>query len=452
MTALLEPESTDAPEVKGPGRVRRGLRAAVIPIVTTFIAFIVAGLVVLLTGHNPFSTYGAIFDGTGLNYIFPWVTGQASLDASFNLQQTLVTTCPLILVGLSVAFAFRAGLFNIGAQGQYTVGGIMAVWVGSSWNGLPGWLHIIVAITLAALVGAAWAGLAGWLKAVTGAHEVITTIMLNYVALWIGVYLFQEHGPLQGPHANGDPSSALIANNAHLPVIWGSPLLQGLHIGIFIALAAAVLYWVLLNRSTLGYEVRAVGHNPVAAQAAGISVARQYIRTMAICGAFAGLAASMDVLGYQFQLSTTDLQVSQTGFLGIAVALLGRNTAVGTVLAALLFGALETGTSVRNLDPSVFNPELAGNLTLMIEGLVVLLVSTDIIAIRLLGLPSRLKWVLPKSMSGSWSESDSGPAAGVAAADLPGQGAGDEPAPQVGDDAAGILPEDDVISPRTAGL
>jgi ABC-type uncharacterized transport system permease subunit len=416
------------------GAVRRGLRAAVIPFVTLLIAFLVAGLVVLLTGHNPFSAYGAIFDGTGLNYIFPWVTGQASLDASFNLQQTLVATCPLILVGLAVAFAFRAGLFNIGAQGQYTVGGIVAVWVGSSWNGLPGWLHIIVAIVLATAIGGVWAAIAGWLKAVTGAHEVITTIMLNYVALWLGVYLFQQGGPLQEPHANGNPASSVIANGAHLPVIWGSPVLQGLHIGIFIALAAAVLFWFLLNRSTLGYEVRAVGHNPVAAAAAGISVARRYVTTMAICGGFAGLAACMDVLGWQFQLSTTDIQGSQTGFLGIAVALLGRNTAVGTVLAALLFGALETGTSVRNLDPTVFNPELAGNLTLMIEGLVVLLVSTDLIAVRVLGLPSRLR------------------VGRFRAGDLPGQGAGSGPPAQVGEDAAGVLPEDDISLPRTAGL
>jgi ABC-type uncharacterized transport system permease subunit len=405
--------------------VNRGLRAAVIPLVTLLIAFLVAGLVVLLTGHNPFSTYGAIFDGTGLNYVFPWVTGQSRLDASFNLQQTLVAACPLILVGLSVAFAFRAGLFNIGAQGQYTVGGIVAVWIGSSWNGLPGWLHIVVAITLASLVGAAWAALAGWLKAVTGAHEVITTIMLNYVALWIAVYLFQQGGPLQGPHANGDPTSANIAQSAHLPVIWGSPVLQGLHIGIFIALAAAVLYWVLLNRSTLGYEVRAVGHNPVAAQSAGISVAKQYVRTMAICGAFAGMAAAMDVLGWQFQLSTTDIQGSQTGFLGIAVALLGRNTAIGTVLAALLFGALETGTSVRNLDPSVFNPVLAGNLTLMIEGLVVLLVSTDIIAIRVLGLPSRLTLLAPRRKSKP--------------AGTPGDASGDPPEADLLSDAPGTV-------------
>ena len=175
-------------------------------------------------------------------------------------------------------------------------------------------------------------------------------------------------------------------------MIWGNPLLQGLDVGIFISLAAAVAFWAIMNRSTLGYEIRAVGHSPDAARAAGISVARSYVTTMAICGVFAGLAAAVDVLGWEFQLSTGDIQTSQVGFLGIAVALLGRNTAIGTVFSALLFGALETGTSVRALNSNVFNPELASQLTLIIEGLVVLLVSTDLIAVRLLGLPAKLGW------------------------------------------------------------
>jgi simple sugar transport system permease protein len=161
---------------------------------------------------------------------------------------------------------------------------------------------------------------------------------------------------------------------------------------------------------------------------------------MAICGGFAGMAASMDVLGWQFQLSTNDIQGSQTGFLGIAVALLGRNTALGTVLAALLFGALETGTSVRNLNPNIFDPQLAGNLTLMIEGLVVLLVSTDLIAIRLLGLPAKLKF----------GRADAVPA--PATLDLPGQGATDESPAPAGRDAAAELPEDGRTGAPTVGL
>ena len=361
-----------------------------LPLVTAVIAFAIGGLVVLITGHNPLKTYSSIFDGSGLNWLFPWVSGTSRANAAANLQQTLLLTTAFILTGLAVAFAFRVGLFNIGGQGQYTVGGIMAVWIGSSLHGLPGWLHILVAIIAAAAAGAAWAGIAGVLKALTGAHEVISTIMLNWIAIWIGVYLFQLGGPLQNPKEISVPVSSSIVSNAHLPVFWGDPNLQGLSIGIFIALALAVGFWALLNRSTVGYEVRAVGLNPDAAAAAGISVKRNYIRTMAICGMFAGVAAALDVLGWQFQLNTNDIETSNVGFIGIAVALLGRNTAAGTVAAALLFGALATGTSTRNLDPTVFDPQLASNLTLLIEGLVVLLVSTDVIAVRVLGLPRAL--------------------------------------------------------------
>jgi simple sugar transport system permease protein len=378
------------------GRLSRAGRSAVIPVTTVVLAFIVAGLVMLLTGTNPLTTYGAIFDGTGLNWLFPWVAGNTRTIAAQELQQTLVSTAPLILTGLSVAFAFRVGLFNIGAQGQYTVGSIIAVWVATSFSGMNPVLHIIVSIVLAALIGGAWAALAGWLKAAVGTHEVISTIMLNWVAIYLAQYLFQEGGPLQGKQALGNPVSNTIAGNMHLPVFWGNPALQGLDVGIFISLLAAVAFWAIMHRSTLGYEVRAVGHNPDAAKSSGISVPRNYIVTMAICGVFAGLAASIDVLGWQFQVSSADITTSQVGFLGIAVALLGRNTAIGTVFAALLFGALETGTSAGNLTTSAINPELAPQLTLIIEGLIVLLVSTDLIAIRLLKLPAKLGWGRPE--------------------------------------------------------
>ncbi len=377
-------------------RLSRAGRAVVIPLTTVVLAFIAAGLVMILTGTDPLGTYGAIFNGTGLNWLFPWVGGHARVTAAEDLQQTLVATAPLILTGLSVAFAFRVGLFNIGAQGQYTVGAIVVVWVATSWNGLNPVLHIIISIGLAALISAFWAAIAGWLKAAVGTHEVISTIMLNWIAIYVAQYLFQEGGPLQGKQALGNPVSNTIAGNMHLPVFWGNPQLQGLDVGIFISLFAAVVFWAIMHRSTLGYEVRAVGHNPTAAQGAGISVARNYIVTMAICGAFAGLAACVDVLGWQFQVSGADITTSQVGFLGIAVALLGRNTAIGTVFAALLFGALETGTSTGNLTSTSLNPELAPQLTYVIEGLIVLLVSTDVIAIRLLGLPRKLGWGGPE--------------------------------------------------------
>jgi general nucleoside transport system permease protein len=360
-----------------------------VPLLTAILAFFIGGLVILVTGHNPLSTYKAIFNGTGLNWIFPWTSSDDRTTAALNLQQTLLVTTPLILTGLAVAFAFRCGLFNIGGQGQYLVGSYAAVWVGSSWAGMPGVLHVLLAIVAAVLAGAVWAGIAGLLKATVGAHEVISTIMLNWVAIWVGAYLFALKGPLQNsdPSQQSVPVSNDVAGSAKLPVFWGDPELQGLHIGLFIALAAALVFWVILNRSTTGYEVRAVGFNPEAARYGGISVARNYILVMALCGAFAGLAGSMDLLGWQFRIATNDILNSANvglGFFGIAVALLGRNTASGTVLAALLFGALLSGTSQRNLDPTIFEPELASNLTLIIQGLVVLIVSADVIVLTML--------------------------------------------------------------------
>jgi simple sugar transport system permease protein len=362
----------------------------VVPLITTVFAFFIGGLVVLVVTHkNPISTYKAIFNGTGLNWFFPWISHSDRVTAAFNLQATLILTTALILTGLAVAFAFRCGLFNIGGQGQYLVGSYVAVWVGSSFAGMPRLLHVVLAMVLATVAGAVWSGIAGVLKAVAGAHEVISTIMLNWIAVWVGAYLFQLNGPLQNsdPSQQSVPVSADVVAGAKLPVFWGDPELQGLHIGIFIALAAAVVFWVLLNRSTTGYEVRAVGFNPEAARYGGISVSRNYILVMAVCGAFAGLAGSVDLLGWQFHIATNDILNSANvglGFFGIAVALLGRNTASGTVVAALLFGALLTGTSQRNLDPTIFEPELAGNLTLIIQGLVVLIVSADVIVLTML--------------------------------------------------------------------
>jgi ABC-type uncharacterized transport system permease subunit len=360
-----------------------------VPFLTAILAFLIGGLVILVTGHNPFSTYKAIFNGTGLNWLFPWTSSSDRTTAALNLQQTLIVTTPLILTGLAVAFAFRCGLFNIGGQGQYLVGSYAAVWAGSSWAGMPRGLHILVAILAATLAGAVWAGIAGFLKAAVGAHEVISTIMLNWVAIWVGAYLFALKGPLQNsdPSQQSVPVSNDVAHSAKLPVFWGDPELQGLHIGIFIAIAAALVFWVVLNRSTTGYEVRAVGLNPEAARYGGINVSRNYILVMAMCGAFAGLGGATDLLGWQFHIATNDILNSANvglGFFGIAVALLGRNTASGTVVAALLFGALLSGTSQRNLDPTIFEPELASNLTLIIQGLVVLIVSADVIVLSLM--------------------------------------------------------------------
>jgi ABC-type uncharacterized transport system permease subunit len=377
----------------GPGTVTVASRLSgylrgggiVVPLVTALLAFFVAGLFILATGANPLDAYKAFFEGSGLNWLFPWVTGDDRTLAALNLQQTLILTAPLILTGLAVAFAFRAGLFNIGGQGQYLVGTFAAVYVGSSLEGTPAVLHIVLATAAAMAAGALWAGIAGLLKATTGANEVVSTIMLNWTAVYVGSYLFTLGGPLHSddPAAASIPVSPDILESARLPVFWGDPELQGLHIGIFIALVAAALFWVLLNRSVTGYEVRAVGFNPDAAEYAGISAGRNYVKVMLICGLLAGLAGALDVLGWQFRVATNDITVSQVGYYGIAVALLGRNTAAGTVFAALLFGALLNGTSVRNLDPSIFDPQLATNLTYIIQGLIVLFVSAPVLVMML---------------------------------------------------------------------
>jgi general nucleoside transport system permease protein len=361
------------------------------PVVTTVIAFFIGGIVVAATGHNPFSTYKGIFEGTGLNWFFPWLSTDDRIAAEFNLQQTLLVTTPLVLTGLAVAFAFRCGMFNIGGQGQYTVGAIVAVWVGTIWVDMPGIPHALLAIVLAMLAGAMWAGIAGILKATVGAHEVITTIMLNWIAYWVGTYAFGLGGPLQNTSNESVPISNDVDDNVKLPVFWGDPELQGLHIGFFIAISALVVYWFVLSRTTLGYEVRAVGYSPEAARYGGINVARSYFLAMAIAGVFAGLGGAIDILGWQYRLGSLDVQTSTIGFIGIAVALLGRNTPVGVGLAALLFGGLLYGTSTRSLDPDVFPPELAGNLTLMIQALILLFVGADLLVIYIWNVRRRFR-------------------------------------------------------------
>jgi general nucleoside transport system permease protein len=348
-----------------------------VPAVTVVVAFLMSGLVVLATGHNPLLAYRDIFEGAGLNWIFHPTTNLAS-TAAYNLSQTLLQTTTLVLTGLAVAFAFRCGMFNIGGQGQYFVGLFVANWLGVDFKGLSPFLHILLCIVAGTFAGAVWAGIAGFLKATVGAHEVISTIMLNWIAIWVGSWLFGDGGPLQNSTNKSIPISGDIADSAKLPVIWGEKELQGLHIGIFVAIAALIVFWAVLNRTTVGYEVRAVGFNPEAAAYGGINVKKNLIRAMAISGAFAGLAGTLDMIGYLYHYGQSDIPFSSVGFLGIAVALLGRNTAVGTGLGALLFGALLFGTT-HGLTSNVIQPELAGNLTYIIQGLVVLFVGADVL-------------------------------------------------------------------------
>jgi general nucleoside transport system permease protein len=347
------------------------------PLAATVLAFFVGGLVVLATGANPLAAYKAIFNGTGLVWFFqiPWDPHSPEFA---DLQQTLLITTPLILTALAVAFAFRCGMFNIGGQGQYWVGLVCALYVGLHFAGLPRPLHIFLCVVASLVGGAVWGGIAGILKATVGAHEVISTIMLNWIAIWTGRWLVELGGPLQGSEP-AVPRSDDIAESARLwPIGTG---LQPLHSGIFIALFALLVYHLILNRTTLGYEVRAVGFNPEAARYGGISVGKNYFLAMAISGAFAGVAGSMDLLGWKFHVAENDFPIGLVGFTGIAVALLGRNKAVGILFAALLFGALQVGTSPRQLDPSVFNPELATNLSTIIQALIILFVGAELLIV-----------------------------------------------------------------------
>jgi len=395
------PAAPDPGEESAAGTLARWHRTGglVAPVITALLAFLVGGLVVLATGSNPIDVYKGIWNGAGLEWFydvgsnqvglpfsdatvwFPWDTSSASAE---NLQQTLILWTTLVLTGLAVAFAFRCGLFNIGGQGQYFVGAYFAIWVGSSFAGMNSALHITLAVVVAALAGAAWAGIAGILKATTGAHEVISTIMLNWIAYYTGLYLFGQGGPLQNDLQPFSPTSNEVVDGARLPVFWGDPLLQGLHMGMFLAFAALVAFWIIINRTTLGYEVRAVGFSPDAARYGGISVARNYFLAMAISGVFAGMAGAVDMLGWRFSIGFSDIQSSSIGFVGIAVALLGRNTALGVGLAALVFAALGNGTAARNIPPEVFDiPEQAGNLSLTIQALVLLFIGADIVILYL---------------------------------------------------------------------
>jgi general nucleoside transport system permease protein len=349
-----------------------------VPIAAAFLAFVIGGIVVLITEKSlaaPFEAYKAIFEGTGITWFIPGVGDTA--EEQRDLQQTLIITTPLILVALAVAFAFRCGMFNIGGQGQYWVGLLTGIWFGTHFDGAPSIVHIPLTLVAAILAGAIWGGIAGLLKATTGAHEVISTIMLNWIAIWVGKWLLEApDGYLQGTDP-ALPRSNDVLDSSKLSEVWNWGGLQPLHAGIFIALFALIVYHLLLNRTTLGYEVRAVGFNPDAAAYGGISVKKNYFLALAISGAVAGLAGAIDLLGWKYRLTSTEFDANLIGFTGIAVALLGRNKAVGILFAAFLFGALDVGTSPRQLDPEVFNPELATNLATMIQALIIAFVGAE---------------------------------------------------------------------------
>jgi ABC-type uncharacterized transport system permease subunit len=353
-----------------PSRARRLLNFYLYgnTVVVTFLAVVLAlvvGAILIVVADQPTrSSFGYFFAAPGDTFSNAWNAIAAGYSALFRgaifdprtvdqgiggifgpISNTLLNAAPLILGGLAVAVAFQTGLFNIGVQGQLILGAIFAGYVGFAWQ-LPIVLHVLVALLAGILGGALWGGLAGWLKARTGAHEVITTIMLNYVAVYLLAYLLGVNG-FQAPGSN-QAISRRVDDTARLPHLFGSQL--SVHWGLVIALLAAAGVWWLLSRSSLGFSLKTVGANPFAARTAGMGIERSYLAVMLISGALAGLAGCSQILGTNSAL-TGDIDAG-IGFDAITVALLGRGGPWGTVLAGLLFGAFRAGSVVMATDTS----------------------------------------------------------------------------------------------------
>lgn len=286
-----------------------------------------------------------------------------------NLAKTIVRATPFLLAGLAVALAFRSGLFNIGAEGQLYSGALIGAWIGFSpiFAGLPGILHIPLALLAACLAGSVWGAIPGFLKARTGAHEVITTIMMNHIALRMADYLIKSREPvILLDEAATTPRTPFVNASAELPTLAGT----NMHIGILLAVAASVFVWWLLYKTTRGFEIRTVGTQPDAARYAGMSIARNFVIAMALSGALAGLAGGIEVLGVQHNLPPGFF--SGVGFDSIAVALLAKNNPFAMIPAALLWGGLLNGAGLMQV-----RADLSIDLVKIIQALMIMFVAAD---------------------------------------------------------------------------
>lgn len=350
-----------------------------LPFLAFIFAFFIGGIIIVLSdavvmsqisspgkfltsaGAKIGNSYLAVFQGSIFDINLSRQSG--IINGFYPLSETIVTSTPLILSGLSVALAFRSGLFNIGAQGQFIFGAIGASYVGFHYNFSPV-LHVTIAIFVGILLGGLVGGLVGLLKAKTGAHEVIVTIMLNYVASLFILWLLKTSTFLRP--GRQDPLAPEVNPSAQLPKLFGENL--RIHAGIFIALIAAVFVWWILNKSTLGFKFRAVGSNANAARTAGISIPFVTTMTMFICGGLAGLGGAVHLLGTEHALAAGI--AGSLGFDAITVALLGQATPIGTVFGAFLFGALQTGS--RTL---LSNTGTSPDIVQVIQALIVLFIA-----------------------------------------------------------------------------
>jgi len=352
------------------------------PVASVIFAFVAGAIIVAVTRGDPIAAYsGLLCGGLGIGC----TQGE---NPALQISNTIVFTIPLITTGIAVALPFRAGLFNIGAEGQFLAGAIACTAIGIKFQSLPTAVLLPMVLIGGMVAGAFWAGIAGVLKAAVGAHEVVTTIMLNYVAQWLLRFLIIG-GPLQ--LAEGTSKSQPIGAGAELPtilpnsntlIVFGLPAsVYRVHTGLVIALIAAAVFAVILWRTSLGYEIRAAGQSQKAARYAGVSVRRTIIVTMLIAGAFSGLAGAIQIAGVDHNL--TDKYFSDTtGFDAIAVALLGLGSAVGIVLASILFGALHAGGSVMQADAGISN-----SLVLVLQALILFSIAANFLSAIKLRIP-----------------------------------------------------------------
>lgn len=370
--------------------------SGVVSVLAVLLALILGGLLIAATDERVATTSGYLFARPADFLSAVWNAATRSYIALFQgsvfnprgsslavqfapLMETLTIATPLITAGLGVALAFRAGLFNIGAQGQIIMAGILAAWVGFALH-LPLGLHLLLVLVAGIAGGALWGGLVGLLKARTGAHEVILTIMFNYIALYFLRYLLNTPA-FQRP-GETNPISPILDPTAVYPQILGTQ--YRLHLGFILAIAATVLVWWLLNRSTVGFEFRAVGANPNAALTAGINVSRSTILVMAIAGALAGMSGVAQVAGTEKVL--TDGVAATYGFDAITVALLGRSTPWGTFAAGLLFGAFRAGAVQMQIQTGT-----PIDIVLVVQSLIVLFIAAPPLVRAIFGLNPRRK-------------------------------------------------------------
>jgi ABC-type uncharacterized transport system permease subunit len=318
--------------------LRRAWRLLALPLISIVLSVLVGSIVIIASN---WLVTGEIQPGLAIDAFTALVEG--SIGSERAIVNTLVNSMPLLLGGLSVGLAFKGGLFNIGAQGQFLMGALGSVIVGVQLRESPPAIAIPLALAAGMLFGAVWGFIPGALKALSGAHEVVTTIMLNFIAL--AVLAAAVNGPL-----NVEGSASPITpdvGNAALPIVIG----RNGHIGLIYAPLMAVVYGWLLFRTTRGFEIRIAGSSPDAARYAGMSPRRLIVWTMTAAGLLAGMAGATDLLGSTHQMASS--YGTTVGFDSIAVALLGRTSPIGIVLAALLFGALRTGSAAMQIQAGV---------------------------------------------------------------------------------------------------